>query len=229
MRRDDALDAAKRYLKGHPEELARFARSALGMRLGVPLAALRWLGAQVEKQGKVQDLVIDSTPPGIRVGANIDLMSTPVRASATVFVERVQLSSDQMTIALRLEDVSLALLGSSKTPVAMLIRSGALDLSRPANLVAHLPDVPPVVVEARDNRIVLDLLRAPKLAENPLVRKAVGVLSAFVTVHGLETDENHVDLAFRAFPNGLRGAASAIRRHIVRPSLRFLLPSSTNN
>lgn len=200
------------------------------MRLGVPLAALRWLGAQLEKQGKVRDLVIDSAPPGLRVGANLDLMNTPVRASATVFVERVQVTSDQMTLALRLEDVSLAVRGTTaKTPVAMLIRSGALDLSRPANLVAHLPDVPPVVVEARDNRIVLDLLRAPQLAENVLVRKIVGVLSAFVTVHGLETDEGHVDLAFRAFPNGLLGAARAVRRHIVRPSLRFLLPSSTNN
>ena len=53
---------------------------------------------------------------------------------------------------------------------------------------------------------------------NPVVRRALGLVSAFVTLRGVETDPDHVDLAFRAFPRGLRGAASAVRRHVLAPA-----------
>ena len=69
-----ALDAARGYLKTHPEEITRAVRNAFGLRLGVPLQALRWLGRQAEKSGKVEDLRIDSIPPGIKVGASLNLM-----------------------------------------------------------------------------------------------------------------------------------------------------------
>ncbi len=199
-------------------------RSAFGLRVGVPIAALQWLGREVERKGKVKNLVIASVPPGIRVGADVDLMHTPIRAAAVVYIERVQLGSDEMVVALRLEEVAMEVLDASvQSPVAALIRSGALDLSRPGNLAAQMP-LPPVVAEAKDNRFVLDLMRDPKIGGNALVRAIVGVLTSFVTVHGVETDPSHIDVAFRALPFGVRGAVGAFRRHVVRPSIRRLLP-----
>ena len=210
----------------HPEELGRAVRSALGLRFGVPLAALRWLGQQAERSGKVEDFLIDSVPPGIRLAGNIDLMNTPLRAGAIIFIERVVFNDEELTVALRLEEVMLKLNGDSDSPIAALIKSGALDLSNPGTLVNFMPGRSPVLAEANGNRIVLDLMRDPKIGNNPLVRRAVSLLTSFVTLHGVEADTKHLDIAFRALPTGLGGAAQSVRKNIVLPSMSRLLPRS---
>ena len=218
------VDALRTYLRTHPEEIGRAVRSALGLRFGVPLAALRWLGQQAERSGKVEDLQIDSIPPGLRLGGNVDLMNTPIRAGAIIYVERVVFNDEELTVALRLEDVQLKLNGDSDTPIAALIKSGALDLSNPGTLVNFMPNRSPVLAEANGNRIVLDLMRDPNVGKNPLVRRAVSLLTSFVTLHGVETDTKHIDIAFRALPGGLGGAVRSVRKNIVLPSMGRLLP-----
>lgn len=222
----ETVDAVRSYLRMHPEELGRAVRSALGLRFGVPLAALQWLGQQAERSGKVEDFQIDSVPPGIRVSGNVDLMNTPLRAGAIIFVERVLFNDEELTVALRLEEVILKLNGDSDSPVAALIKSGALDLSNPGTLVNFMPGRSPVLAEANGNRVVLDLMRDPKIGKNPLVRRAVSLLTSFVTLHGVETDTKHLDIAFRALPSGLGGAAQSVRKNIVLPSMSRLLPRS---
>ena len=220
----ETVDAVRSYLRMHPEELGRAVRSALGLRFGVPIAALRWLGQQAERSGKVEDFHIDSVPPGIRLAGNIDVMNTPLRAGAVIFVERVVFNDEELTVALRLEDVMLKLDGESDSPIAALIKSGALDLSNPGTLVNFMPGRSPVLAEANGNRIVLDLMRDPKIGNNPLVRRAVSLLTSFVTLHGVETDTKHLDIAFRALPTGLGGAAQSVRKNIVLPSMSRILP-----
>lgn len=222
----ETVDAVRSYLRMHPEELGRAVRSALGLRFGVPLAALRWLGQQAERSGKVEDFLIDSVPPGIRLAGNIDLMNTPLRAGAIIFIERVVFNDEELTVALRLEEVMLKLNGDSDSPIAALIKSGALDLSNPGTLVNFMPGRSPVLAEANGNRIVLDLMRDPKIGNNPLVRRAVSLLTSFVTLHGVEADTKHLDIAFRALPTGLGGAAQSVRKNIVLPSMSRLLPRS---
>ena len=222
----ETVEALRAYLRTHPEEVGRAVRSALGLRFGVPLAALRWLGAQAERSGKVEDFGLDPVPPGLRLSGNVDMMSTPVRASAIVFVERVVFNEDELTVALRLEEVSLKINGDSDSPVAALIKSGALDLTNPGTLVNFMPGRSPVLAEAQGNRIVLDLMRDPKIGKNPLVRRAVSILTSFVTLHGVETDPKHVDIAFRALPTGVGGAVRSVRKHVVVPSMSRILPGA---
>ena len=220
----ETVDAVRAYLRTHPEEIGRAVRSALGLRFGVPLATLRWLGQQAERTGKVQDLRIDSVPPGLRLAASLDLMNTPVRAGAIVYVERVVFNDEELTVALRLEDVSLKLNGESDSPIAALIKSGALDLSNPGNLVNFMPKRSPVLAQATGNRIVLDLMRDPNVGKNPLVRRAVSVLTSFVTLARVETDQKHLDIGFRALPTGVGGAVKSVRNNVVRPSVGRILP-----
>ncbi len=220
----ETVDAVRTYLRTHPEELGRAVRSALGLRFGVPVAALRWLGQQAERTGKVDDFQIESVPPGIRLAANVDLMNTPIRAGAIIYVERIVFNDEELTVALRLEEVALKLNGESESPIAALIKSGALDLSNPGTLVNFMPNRSPVLAEANGNRIVLDLMRDPNIGKNPLVRRAVSVLTSFVTLHGVETDTKHVDIAFRALPTGLGGAVRSVRNNLVLPSMGRFLP-----
>ena len=219
-----ALDAARTFFRNNPDELSRAVRSALGLRLGVPLVALRWLGKQAERTGKVDGLQIDSVPPGLRVAANVDLMKTPVRAEAVVYIDRVVFNEQELTLSLRVEDIDLQLTSDAETPVSALIKSGALDLSNPGTLVGFLPGRSPILAEAKGNRIVLDLMRDPKIGNNELVRRAVAVLTSFVTLEGVETDAGHLDVAFRALPTGVRGAASSLRRSLSPRRISWRLP-----
>ncbi|TNF59038.1 MAG: hypothetical protein EP303_08740 [Deltaproteobacteria bacterium] len=151
-------------------------------------------------------------------------MNTPIRAGAVIYVERVVFNDEELTVALRLEDVSLKLNGDSDSPIAALIKSGALDLSNPGTLVNFMPGRSPILAEANGNRVVLDMMRDPKIGKNPLVRRAVSLLTSFVTLHGVETDPKHLDIAFRALPTGLGGAVRSVRQNIVLPSMSRFLP-----
>jgi hypothetical protein len=206
------LEAAGTYLKQHPEELVRAARNLIALRLGVPLDALRWLVGQARGKRVPKNVEIDAVPPGVRLGATLELMNTPIRASAIVYVEGVGLSASELRVELRLAEVKLKVLDdTAESPVAALIRSGALDLSKPGNLAAFMPKRPAVLVEAVDDRLVLDLKRHPKLASNEKLERALRLLAPVVTVASIATDDDHLDLALRAFPEGFAEAVGAIR------------------
>lgn len=206
------FEAAGTYLKEHPEELLRFAKKLVSLRLGVPLQALRWLVGQAKGKRAPKEVEIEAVPPGIRLAASIDLMGTPIRASATIYVDHVDLGPEKLRFELRLADVKLKLLDDKlETPVAGLIKSGALDLSKPGNLAAFMPKRPAVLVEAEDDRIVIDLKKHPKLAANGKVERVMRLVAPLVTVKSIETDDAHLDVALQAFPEGAAEAFAAIR------------------
>lgn len=214
-----AMDAARKYIQKRPQEITRALWNLLGLRVGVPLDAIRWALESAEKQGKVKDPVVTEVPPGLRVTATVDAMKTPLRVSAVAYIDRMSITPTEIRIELRLEEIWAEVLGDSIGPVAALIKSGALDLTKPGNLAKYLP-LPPVVIEAKDNRIVLDLMKDPKIAGNPRVRRILSLITPVVTAHGLETDSDHLELSFRPLPEGVRPAASAIRRHLLSPGLK---------
>lgn len=205
------LLAASGYVRENPGEIVRAARNAVALRFGLPLDALRYLASQARGKRAPKNVELDAVPPGLRASATIDLMGTSVRAAASVFIERVAIEPDSVRIEVRLADVSLKVLGDSDSPVAALIKSGALDLSRPGNLAAYMPKRPPVLVEAEGDRIVIDLMKHPKLRENARARRAVGIVSRLVAIAAIETDPRHLDVALRPFPHGTSDALAALR------------------
>ena len=138
-------------------------------------------------------------------------MGTAVRASAAIKIDEIDLGPSAMRIGIRLNDVKLALIGDSSSPVATLIKSGALDLSKPGNLVKFLPKRPPAIVEAEDDRIVLDLMRVPAVAKNAVLRRALAILTPVVNIRAIETDRDHIYVALKASPSGLPRALTALR------------------
>jgi hypothetical protein len=206
------LTAAVDYVRRNPDELVRAAVNAAGLRFGIPLAALRYLSAQAKLPRKApKDIEIGSSPPALRISLSVDAMGTAVRASAAIRVDEIDLSPDSMRVGIRLTDVKLALIGDSSSPVATLIKSGALDLSKPGNLVKFLPKRPPGIVEADDDRIVLDLMQVPAVAKNAILKRALAVLTPVVNIRAIETDRDHIYVALRASPSGLPRALAALR------------------
>ena len=106
----------------------------------------------------------------------------------------------------------MKVLGDSFTPVAGLIKSGALDLSKPGNLAKFMPKRPAVLVEAHDDVLVLDLMQNPKFAANDKVRALLGTLTPVVNVAGLSTEGDFLILQLRASPFGIPRAINAARQ-----------------
>ena len=205
------------YLREHPEELLRVLRNALALRFGVPIAGLRWLAGRVKGKRAPKDVAISAVPPGVRVSAQIDLMGTDVRASAIVYVEGIHIDPETLRIELRLSEVSLKLVDeTAESPIAALLKSGALDLSKPGNLAAYMPKRPALLVEAKDDRIVLDLMKHPKLAADERLKRALGLVVPLVTIGAIESDPEHLDVAFQPLPKGVSEVVRRIRRAVRR-------------
>ncbi len=187
------------------------AKNAVSLKVGVPLVALEYLAKALGGAKAPRDLSIEARPPGVHVAASLDLMKTPVRASATVFVERLDLSAEELVVHVRLLDVRLKVLDEgSETPIAALLRSGALDLSRPGDLVSYMPKRPPFLVSAEKDRIVLDLMQLPLLSADG-ARRIVQLLLPFVSIDAVRTADAHLDVAFRAFPSGAAEAIAQLK------------------
>jgi hypothetical protein len=202
------LTAAGKYLAQNPEELLRVVRNAAALRLGVPLAALRWFAARSKGLRIPRDVIVEAVPPGIRVGATLELMSTRLRVSSVVFIDRIRLSPEELRLELRFNDTQLTLLGGSTSPLAALIQSGALDLAKLGNLVAVMPKRPAYLIEAGGDRVVLDLKRHPALS-SARAETLLRLVTPVVTVTGVSTDTDHLDLTLALFENGVRAAVEA--------------------
>lgn len=208
-----ALRSASRFMVKNPTKMLSMARHALGMRIAVPLDALRWFIANTPPSKKApQDVTITPRPPAIGIGATIDLMGTTVRAGASIRVDHIEVGEHKFRVSLKLSDVTMKVLGESFTPVAGLIKSGALDLSKPGNLAKFMPKRSPVLVEAHDDVLVLDLMQDPKFATNDRVRGVLGTLTPVVQVSGMSTEGDFLILQLRASPFGIPRAINAARQ-----------------
>jgi len=206
------LGAAGAYLKENPDELLRVAKNAVGLRFGVPICALRWLLSQANGARTPKDIEIETVPPGLRFAASLELMKTPVRASGILYVSDIALTQEALKVELRLRDVSLKVLDDAvDTPVAALLKSGALDLSKPGNLAAYMPKRPAFLIEARDDRVVIDLMKHKQLSHEK-ARRIVQLVTPLLVVKSIETDRGHLDVKLAAFPDGFAEAVTSIRR-----------------
>lgn len=206
------LRDAGNYLKAHPEEIWRVVKGAAGLRFGLPMDALRYLIREFATGEKApKDIVVEAAPPGLRASLTVSAMGTPLRVSLIVFVEEIDVTMDSMKFVLRLSDLTLKVLGDANTPIAGFIKSGALDLSKPANLVNIMPKKPAALVDAKDDRITVDLMKVPKIADNPKVRRALPVLLPVMGLSAIQTKDDHLDLHLRVRMSGVPEAIAAAR------------------
>src|SRR5690606_19410008 len=142
-------------------------------------------------------------PPGLRAQMTVDAMGTPLRVSVVVTIDEVRVGVDKIELVVRVSDLGLVVLDDAATsPVAALIKSGALDLSKPGNLVGFMPKRPAMLVDAKDDKVTLDLLKMPKIAENPRVRRLLAVLTPVLEVRAIRTRDDHLDVHLRASLSG---------------------------
>jgi hypothetical protein len=208
----NALRSAGRYVFRNPMSMFSVARHALGLRVAVPLDALRWFVENTPPGKKSPtDVTISARPPAVHFGATLELMGSKLRVSAAIKVDELRIDPEELRLTLRLSSVEMKVLDKSETPISGLIKSGALDLSKPGNLANFMPKKPPALIDARDDLIVLDLMRIPKIANNLRLRKMLQRLTPVVNVSALKTDGDFLIVALRATPAGFPRALAAAR------------------
>ncbi len=206
------LRSLAHYLRYHPTTLVSLARHAAGRRIAIPLDALRWALDQLpEGGGKPESLTITSRPPTLAVDATVSLMGgNRLRAGASVEITFVELGADALRLALRLHDVDVVPL-TLGSPLGKMLSSGVFDFSKPASLLNFAPKRPPVIVEAKDNRFVLDLLQLPKLANNRRLRRALATISPVIRVREIRTEGDWLLVQLQATPSGVVSAVNGLR------------------
>jgi hypothetical protein len=207
----DALRAGVGYIRRNPGELLTVAKAAAGRRATVPLDALRWLSDHAPKGKKgPKDLVIGAASPALSFGVTSELMGNEFRATGEIFVEDIVAGPDDLRITIRVANLKLQALAGENTPMGNLFK--AMDLSKPASLLSFLPQRPPAIVEASGDRFTLDLLKVPKIASNPVVRRALEVVTPVVAITEIRTENDHLVMGFRPKSGGLSSALAALRR-----------------
>jgi hypothetical protein len=207
-----ALVAAARYIQHNPRILLEVAMNATGLKVTVPLSALRYFGEKLGETKKgPKDLVVEAVPPGLRVSATVNAMGTPLRVGATIAINQVHLDEKEFKLDVQLTNVILRIDGASDSPVAALVKSGALDLSKPGNLVKFLPNRPKLIVEANNDTLVLDLMREPKFTEHPTVKKVLGLIVPVLGLRSIETEGDTLVIALQAKPEGLPRVVEAVK------------------
>jgi hypothetical protein len=73
-----------------------------------------------------------------------------------------------------------------------------------------------LLVEAKDDRIVLDLMKHPKIGQDARLKRALGLVVPLVTIGAIETDPEHLDVAFRPLPKGIAEVLKGVKRAVGR-------------
>jgi hypothetical protein len=199
------------YLRKNPDLVWRTAVNAAALKVTVPLDAARTLAGRIRGKNAPRDIAIGAEPPALRAGATLVLMGTPLRVSAAIRVTALELGAESLRLSLKLSDVSLRVEGESDSPVAGLIKSGALDLSKPGELARYMPNRPAALVEAEGDRVVLDLMKVPKLAKNEKVRRGLRTVATLVAVRSVETEGDTLVVGLSPLPQGVAAAWAALR------------------
>ena len=92
------------------------------------------------------------------------------------------------------------------------MKSGALDLSKPGNMVAFMPKRPAALVDAKDDRITL-AVKIPSIASN---RRSSGPWrwSRRWWACGPSDKDDHLDVHFKADLGGVAAAVAAARNGV---------------
>jgi hypothetical protein len=204
------LSSGLSYLSRNPMELLLQARAAAHLELAIPLDLARWGLSQLEGRKLPEDVQLDARAPALSLAATLSFMGNRLRVGAALTFDEVRASADELTLALRISDLSVTPLdGAEHGPVGMLLQS--IDLTKPGNLVSFMPSRPKFLVEAKDDRVVLDLMRMGRFADNRALRRALGVLAPVLSVKGVRAEEDHLIIALSPHPMGVVGAVAALR------------------
>jgi hypothetical protein len=206
-----ALRASFDYVRRNPLALVTVAREAARMRLVVPLDAVRW-GLGKIRSDKLTEVAVHAEGPGLGFSLVVAVMGNKLRVGGTVRIDEITAGPGTLRVEMRLHDLAVKPLDAAAGgPIQALLSSGAIDLSKPGNLVSFLPKRPAILAEAEGDRFVLDLTQLRKLSENARVQKILGLITPVLAIREVEAVGDDLIIGLRVSPLGLPAALASLR------------------
>ncbi len=200
---DKALQAVS-FLASHPAYLVRSALNAARSEVSIPMALVRWALDQRPAGKGPERIELFPADPALGLALTVDLYGTKIEVKSEITIESIEPGGDALHLSLHVANLKVN--APPGSPAAMMVSS--LDLSRPAALLKMMPAKHAMLVDATDDRFVLDLLQIKGLARNPMLRRILAALS-FVRITGVRADGEVLALALDVSP---LQAPSALRR-----------------
>jgi len=206
------LKSLGRYAASHPRLFGEIARHALNRRLAVPLDLVRWAVTLAPGGDKApKDITVIAQPPALGLGATANIMGTEMRVDAALLIDAIDATTAAVKVTFRVRDLRASVLNNLQGNLAKLLASGALNLSKPASLLNFVPKRPPAILEAKEDRFVIDLLKFPQLAANPSFQKALRTMTPILAIGDIHTEGDLLVIGLKATPRGLRESFQAFR------------------
>ncbi len=203
------IDSARNafgFFVSHPLFLVQSAKNAVHRELTIPLALLQWAIDRRPRGKGPERIELYAADPALGLRLTVDLYGTKLDVSCELTIESIAPRAESLNLALRVRNLKLS--APKGSPAEMMTQS--LDLSRPAALMNMMPQKHAALVEAQDDRFVLDLLKIKALANNVVLRRVLTALS-FLSIAGARADGDvlalHLDVSPLRAPGALRQAA----------------------
>jgi hypothetical protein len=204
-----------------PAQALRLLLQALGGRISIPLSEIRGRLAQLSKKVTLE---IEPVSPGLRIRGEAHALGAPIRFGARIDASGVDIEGERRTIRIRLSEVELATSEDAPGPLADAIRNGMIDTNNPATLIGNMISLPDVIVEAKGQDVVLDLMRIPAIQRDDMLRAAIAAATSYLCVKGIRVSGDAIELQLGLLPGGPKEAALSTARAVLTPAVRFLWP-----
>lgn len=197
---------------------------ALGGRVSIPLSLVRSRMADLSEKVALE---IEPVSPGVRVQGEAHALGAPIGFAARIDAEGVHVEGEQRTIRIRLSEVELSTSKDAPGPLADAIRSGMIDTDNPGTLLGNMISLPEMIVEAKGQHVVIDLMRVPAIQRDEMLSAAIAAATSYLCVTSIHTSDDAIELQLGLLPGGMKEAALSTARAALTPAARILWPERT--
>ena len=172
-------------------------------------------------------LKIESVSPGLRLEGEAEALGAPILFAARIDAEGVRVEGLRRTVRIRLSEVMLSTTDDAPGPLADAIRTGMIDTKHPATLIGNMVSLPDMIVAAEGQELVIDLLKAPAVERDEILKAALAAATSYLGVTGIRVCDDAVELQLGLLPGGVKEAVLSTARAALSPAVRFLWPERT--
>jgi hypothetical protein len=199
----------------------RLVTQALGGRIRIPLDTVR---SRLSAVSEKVELDLRSADPGLRIRGQAHALGAPIAFSARVHAQGIEVVEQRRLVRIHLSQVALATDDDAPGPLADAIRNGMIDTANPATLVGNMISLPEMIVEAEGQDIVIDLMKAPAIQRDAMLRAGFAAASSYLCVSGIQIADDEIQLKLGLLPAGPKEAALSTARAALTPLVRYLWP-----
>ena len=207
--------------KLEPARVIRLLAQALGGRVSIPLSLVRSRMAGLSEKVALE---IEPVSPGVRIQGEAHALGAPIGFAARIEANGVHVEGVQRTIRIRLSDVELSTSEDAPGPLAEAIRNGMIDTDNPATLIGNMIALPEMIIEAKGQDVVIDLMRVPAIQRDEMLSAAIAAATSYLCVTGIHISDDAIELQLGLLPGGVKEAALSTARAALTPAVRVLWP-----